>query len=245
MEVLDLSQEGRALAPALGAFSPALVRTAIETWRGRMVNEHSSAHVFEQLSLQLEQARFPNAAVAACRQFAREERKHGVLCAAVVCALGGEAQARLDAAALYPAHRDARGRAAALRNLIHVCCMSETVAVSLIGAERLQMPDGPLRELLTEIYADEVGHARFGWRLLEQVAPELDPFERQAIERYLPVAFAHLEHHELAHLPNVDAPPSGEQLGLCSGLEARQLFYDTVDSVIRPGLRRWFTINPA
>jgi hypothetical protein len=114
--------------------------------------------------------------------------------------------------------------------------MSETVAVSLIGAERLEMPDGRLRELLTRIYADEVGHARFGWRLLEQIRASLDARERAAIEQYLPRAFAHLEAHELAHLPDRD----GSLLGLCSGKQARELLYETIDEVIRPGLRRWF-----
>lgn len=118
--------------------------------------------------------------------------------------------------------------------------MSETVAVALIGAERLEMPDGPLRNILTEIYADEVGHARFGWRLLELFAPTLDDEERVAIERYLPVAFEHLEWHELSHLPDCDAPRDGNLLGLCSGRHARVLFNETVDEVIRPGLGRYF-----
>jgi hypothetical protein len=102
------------------------------------------------------------------------------------------------------------------------------------------MPDGPLRDLITRIYADEVGHARFGWRFLERVGGHLDEAERAAVERYLPVAFAHLEAHELAHLPDCDAPPDGASLGLCSGRQARLLFHETVEEVIRPGLERWF-----
>jgi hypothetical protein len=119
--------------------------------------------------------------------------------------------------------------------------MSETVAVSLIGAERLEMPDGPLRELLTRIYADEVGHARFGWRLLERVAGGLDHDERAAVERYLPVAFEHLESYELAYLPDRDAPAGGARFGLCSGRDARRLLAETVSDVIRPGLARFFS----
>ena len=114
--------------------------------------------------------------------------------------------------------------------------MSETVAVSLIGAERLEMPRSSLRELLTTIYADEVGHARFGWRLLTEVARDLDGAERAAIDRYLPVALAHLEAHELAHLPARHAPVGGETLGLCSGLDARELLFDTISQVIVPQL---------
>jgi hypothetical protein len=206
-----------------------------------MVNEYSSARVFEALSMQLVELDVARELAATCSGFAAEERKHGVLCGAVVLALGGEAQAIVRTDAPFPAHADAPPRAAVLRNVIHVCCLSETVAVSLIGDEREQMPEGPLRRLLTSIYADEIGHCRFGWRLLESVAPTLTLHERLAIERYLPIALAHLEHHELSHLPNVAAPASGEILGLCSGRDARRLFYDTVDAVIIPGLQRWFS----
>ncbi|MEN9577245.1 MAG: hypothetical protein RJA70_254 [Pseudomonadota bacterium] len=119
--------------------------------------------------------------------------------------------------------------------------MSETVAVALIGAERLEMPpNNELYDLLTRIYADEVGHARFGWRVLEELAPNLTSAEREAIERYLPLALAHLREHELAHLPDVEAPVNGACLGLCSGRDARVLLDETIDEVILPGLRRWF-----
>lgn len=208
-----------------------------------MVNESASARVFEALARQLAAAAFDAELTQTCLNFAEEERRHGVLCGAVVVALGGDARADLRSEAPFPKHADAPPRAAVLRNVIHICCLSETVAVSLIGDEREQMPDGPLRELLTSIYADEIGHARFGWRLLERVAPELTAVEQAAIERYLPVAFAHLEQHELAHLPNVDAPTGGERLGLCSGRDARKLFHETVESVIVPGLGRWFSVR--
>ena len=242
--VLDLDQESRRFVPLLADYEEGLRAAAIGTWRARMVNEYSSACVFDGLATQLAEARFSPDLAQACRGFADEERRHGVLCGAVVVALGGEARAPRLREGAFPTHEDAPPRAAVLRNVIHICCMSETVAVSLIGDEREQMPEGPLRELLTTIYADEIGHARFGWRLLESVAPTLSDHERAAIERYLPVALSHLEHHELSHLPDVDAPVRGEQLGLCSGREARALFFDTVESVIIPGLRRWFEPRP-
>ena len=39
------------------------------------------------------------------------------------------------------------------------------VAVALIGAERMEMPDGELRDLLTGIWSDEVGHWKLAGRL--------------------------------------------------------------------------------
>lgn len=239
--VLDLREPSRLQRPDLSALAQELFPHARATWRARMQNEYASSAVFEALALQLERAAFDVRFVSECRQFAAEERRHGILCGAVVEALGGEALATLPEQPPFPHHADASPRAAALRNLIHVCCMSETVAVALIGAERLEMtPGGDLFDLLTQIYADEVGHARFGWRVLETVANDLNDEDREAIERYLPVAFAHLRDHELSHLPNVDAPEGGACLGLCSGRDARVLLHETIAEVIRPGLARWF-----
>jgi hypothetical protein len=237
---LDLRTPARAERLRLGEYASRLSAPAIATWRARMLNEYTSSEVFEALARELAGAGFATDIAEECAAFAEEERRHGVLCAVVVEGLGGEARVSTPARRAFPRHRDAPARARALRSVIHVCCMSETVAVSLIGAERLQMPEGPLRELLTRIWADEVGHARFGWRLLETCASSLDGAERRAIEAYLPVALADLEAHELTHLPDRDAPPGGECLGLCSGREARVLLHETIEHVIRPGLRRWF-----
>lgn len=202
-----------------------------------MVNEFMSSHVFDALAAQLLEAGFGNQAAEECRAFAEEERTHGVLCGAVVEALGGEAYAEVPSPRTLPRHDDVSPREAALRNVLSVCCLSETVAVSLIGAERLEMEEGPLKELLTRIYADEVGHARFGWSLLAREASNLDEAARHRLGAYLAVAFAHLEAHELSHLPEAfEPPPDGASLGLCSGREGRTLFYETVDDVIVPRL---------
>jgi hypothetical protein len=238
--VLDLRAEARGCMPQLESPDELSRIAAVCTWQARMLNEYASSGVFESLAAQLHDAGFDGALSAECHGFAAEERRHGVLCGAVVEALGGEARGRLPAARPYPLHPRAPGRAAALRNVIHVCCMSETVAVALIGAERLEMPDGPLRALLSRIYADEVGHARFGWRLLEAVAGTLEDRERGAVNDYLAAAFQDLTQHELSHLPERPCPPAGAALGLCDGRPARALFHDTVTTVIRPGLQRWF-----
>lgn len=237
MPALDLRDAARRVRPAVPEL-PHLRAAAIGTWRGRMINEHSSARVFDGLAQQLDAAGLAPEVIAEVRGFADEERRHGVLCGAVVEALGGEAYAELPEGEPYPAHEDAASPLeAALRNMLSICCLSETVAVSLIGAERLEMPAGELRDLLTGIYADEVGHSRFGWRMLGVLAPQLDAATKDRLGDYLEVAFAHLEEHELAHLPeSSEPPPEGATLGLCSGPDARRLFQDTVEHVIVPGL---------
>jgi hypothetical protein len=233
---LDLRCEARTHRPALPAL-PALNAAAQGTWLARMVNEYSSATVFEALAAQLAHARLPDATVAECAAFAAEERRHGVLCGAVVEALGGAARAPLPARPTFPDHADVAPLEGALRNVLSVCCLSETVAVALIGAERLEMPEGELRALLTRIYADEVGHSRFGWRVLAGHLPALDALAHRRLGAYLTVAFDHLERHELAHLPLASCPPpEGRALGLCRGDDARTLFYQTVEEIVVPGL---------
>lgn len=233
--LLDLRAAARARQPEIGdpgSLGPAV----IATWRARMVNEHGSSRVFDGIAAQL--AALDRAAEAAeCRRFADEEREHGALCGAVVEAAGGEAIAPALEVRAVPEHGDTTPRAAVIRNLISVSCLSETVAVALIGAERLEMPEGPLRSLLERIWADEIGHARFGWRIVAEELAALDEGERDAVARYLPVALGHLEAHELAHLPTERRwPVAGRAFGLCDGADARALFEDTVREVIVPGL---------
>jgi hypothetical protein len=211
---------------------------AIATWRARMINEHGSARVFEALAEMLASAGFAES--DECASFAVEERRHGVLCAAVVEALGGEACGESLAEETLPLHADAASlREAVLRNVLSVACLHETVAVSLIGAERYEMPEGELRELLTTIWSDEIGHARFGWRFLTKWLPLLDGDERAGLDRYLASALVHLDRHELAHLPEQTgfAGLRGtRELGLCDGADARVLFRCTLEDVIVPRL---------
>jgi hypothetical protein len=234
--LLDLRAEARAVAVSVPAL-PDLYASARATWLGRMVNEHASARVFDGLADQIERAGLNDGLAERCRVFAREERTHGALCGAVVEALGGRAVAPARCDEPFPMHEDATLVEGVLRNVLSVSCLSETVAVSLIGAERNEMPEGELRDLLTRIWADEVGHARFGWTLVPRLLPRVGAAERQRLDAYLAVAFAHLERHELAHIsPSASPPPEGAALGLCSGSDSRALFYATVDEVIVPRL---------
>lgn len=234
--VLDLRSAAAPHKPAVPALEH-LNEAARATWLGRMVNEYSSSRVFEGLAAQMERAGFSEEECREVRGFAEEERTHGVLCGAVVEALGGEARATWRDEHAFPKHEDVSPLEGVLRNLVSISCLSETVAVSLIGAERLEMPEGELHALLTRIWSDEIGHARFGWRVVNREVPKLDAAAKARLEQYLRVAFKHVETHELAHLPlESEPPPEGVQLGLCSGGDARTLFYDTITTVVIPQL---------
>jgi hypothetical protein len=242
MTALDLRSEARAvglrLAPAdLADLDPHARAAAIATWRGRMVNEFVSARIFAALADQLARAGRVRVAPRVHAMVA-EERRHGALCAAVVEALGGDAVASVPALAAVPEDPDADALEAAVRNVLSVSCLSETVAVALIDAERRSAGPPALAALLTEILADEVGHARLGWRLLADLAPDLGPGLRERLSDWLVLAFAGLVDHELAHLPARPSPsPAAEAVGVCDGHAARALFFATVEQVIVPGLQ--------
>ena len=234
--MLNLREEARAHMPQVPSI-PELTSAAIDTWKARMVNEYGSARVFEGLYEQLKDLDISEHDKERLKSFADDERRHGVLCGSVVEALGGEAIAQAIPVIPFPEHKDVSTLEGAIRNILSISCLSETIAVSLIGAERLEMPEGPLKELLTGIYADECAHANFGWRLLSSLFALGDADLPKRLTPYLQLAFAHLEKHELAHLPiSSTPPPEGTKLGLCSGVDARKLFYATIEKVIIPGL---------
>lgn len=233
--LLDLRGEAAARVLSFDV-DPLLAAQARGTWLARMVNEHGSARVFEALSAQLAEAGFDREA-RECLEFAGEERKHGALCGAVVTALGGVAIAPALEALPMPEHAAVSRREAALRNVLSVACLSETVAVALVGAEWHEMPDGALRDVLGEIWADEIGHARFGYRLLRDALAGATDDERAGLAAYLPIAMRHLVEHELAHLPVATAvPEDGARVGLCDGESSRALLFQTIENAIVPGL---------
>ncbi len=241
MPVLDLSAEVAALGPVSGAL-PALSdqerALARLTWAGRMRNEHASAVVFEGLARQLEASGLGVEWADAARRMVDDERRHAAMCGQALVALGGRPVLEVEPAPPMTEHADASGPLeVALRNLLSVSCLSETVAVALIQGERLNMKGEVFERLLAGILADEVQHARLGWRVLEAHAAGLEPALRARLDAYLRVAFAHLERHELSNLSAERAPSEASiAAGVCDGLEARGLFYDTVEQIIVPRL---------
>jgi hypothetical protein len=239
---LDLQEGAAALNLDLGdlpELSDVERSAALSTWRGRMLNEFVSARVFDALAGQVAAAGLDVSLVETARRFAADERRHGYMCGAVVQALGGRAVAPVRPLADVPDHVGCSPLEGVLRNVMSISCLAETVAVALITAERVQCGPASLNRVLTQILADEVRHARFGWTLLDAVAPTVDAQLRDRLSVYLELAFAHLERHELRYLPQGNAPSHrAEQVGVCDGDQSRALFYSTVHEVIVPNLQR-------
>jgi hypothetical protein len=241
MATLDLRAQGRGAGIELSGgadLDPADRERAIATWKLRMVNEHVSARVFAQLIPQMMRAGIDPSWQESVSIMVSDELRHGRQCAEVVHALGGEAIAELpDGLDDVPTHDDVEPMEGFLRNILSVSCLSETVAVALIRAEKNEISSPEIEAILDTILADEIQHARFGWRVLDEVSGDLSDETKSRLSDYLIGAFHHLAAHELHFLP-IDPVPSDEAAayGVCDGRDARRLFFDTVEQVIVPRL---------
>lgn len=236
--ILDLRRVARVPElPDLPSLTDAERALAARTWRARMVNEHVSAQVFASLVPQLMRAAVDPALLAEVPGMIADELRHAEQCAGVVTALGHEALAVLPPIHPMPEHDDVGPLEAVLRNVISVCCMSETIAVSVIRAEHAELEGSALGTVLASILADEIQHARFGWRLLGMLGGITDPATRERLSLYLVDAFVHQIAWELPKLPvHVGLRPEVAAAGVCDGGLARDLFWSTFDEVIVPRL---------
>jgi hypothetical protein len=214
-------------------------RAALDNWRLRMVSEHVSARVFAALVPQLMRAGLDRKWVAEASAMIDQELEHGLLCAGVVRALGDDAVAPLpEDLPEVPRHADATALECVLRNVISISCCSETVAVALVGCEREQAGTTALRELLEQILRDEVRHARFGWRLLDELAPALDERTRARLGDYLVAVFQHQIAFHAPFLEMGSAEQPGVAIGAPDGDSNWRIFVDTMMRVTVPGLER-------
>ncbi|HJL18670.1 MAG TPA: ferritin-like domain-containing protein [Sandaracinaceae bacterium LLY-WYZ-13_1] len=223
-------------------YDEATLADARRVWRRRMVNEHQSAAVFSQLLPQLIEAEATLDQKTAVLRMSMDELRHGGLCGGVVEALGGEPAVRMPLAPRpLPTHPGCTPLERVMRNALFVGCLSETVAVALTAEERERTSEPLVRRVIDQIVADESLHARFGWALVQEAAPELDGAARDRTNRWLRTAFAYFEAKEMAEIPFCPPPDDerlaqGLALGVCENLATRELVHQTLREVVIPGL---------
>ncbi len=240
MIFLDLRDEARRAPLDVGDTSD-LTRderaAALRNWSDRMVSEHVSSRVFAGFFDKLLRAGMPSRHLDLARAAMDEERAHAVLCARALTALGGEARAPLpDPLPRVAQHDDADPIEAVLRDAISIGACSETVAVALVGAEREQAATPDLHDVLDRILADEVGHARLGWKLLDELLPAVSERTKRRLSAYLVAVF---EHQLAFHSPFLDMPATtdrGVSVGAPDGPSNFRIFATTMTGITVPGL---------
>jgi hypothetical protein len=218
------------------------IATARDAWTSRMAAEHRSTAVFGALALQLIEANASLDAKVVMLRMAQDELRHTETCGHVVRALGGDGCSVDVEVSPLATHRGCTPEERALRNVIYTTCMSEMIAIARLVDEVESTRDPFLRDATRRLLADEVLHGQFGFHYLEAWRPWLS--ERRdvlaSIERYLQHAFVVLE-DALAMRDATDRALSGDELalGLQSHARGRQIFYETIEHAIVPGLERF------
>lgn len=224
--------------PGIEALTPAEIAMAKEHWRVHMAAELASSRVFAGLVPQMMAVGAEYEDIREVVDMAAQEVDHGLLSARVYAALGGDPCSPLPPLEPVPDHEGCAPLEIVLRNVISVSCCGETLAVAVIGAERERVTIEPLREILTRILSDEVGHARFGWRLLRDLAPALDGEMKRRLSAYLVAIFE----RDMRVMKDALSAPAASWAALSVGAHDGELawttFIDTMTSVTVPGLER-------
>ena len=223
-----------------GRYSEAAIAIARRAWLERMVHEHQSSAVFSRLVPQLIEAEVAIEWKTVALRMSMDELRHAGLCGDVVRLLGGEASAETELATEpLPEHPGCTPRERAVRNVLFACCLSETIATTLLAEERELTREPAIRRVEEQLAADEILHGRYGWAFLQERVPELDAGERAGLERYLPIALGTIEakmHHAMPIGPALDPELAREleELGVTPSDRARELLAIVLEDVVVP-----------
>lgn len=234
----DLDPEAQLAAARLeGRYTEPARVLAGAAWLERMRREHHSAAVFSRLLPQLMEAGAPLDIKTVVLRMSMDELRHGGLCAGVVRLLGGDPVLETDLrTAPLPLHEKATVVERALRNVMFIGALNETVAVAMLTEERELCREPAIHTVLSQLVADEIGHAKLGWIYLDHVWPTLDDTQRARTNAYLPYAFQFLERSlmgPLSKMPYEDALTDElNALGLLSPNAMRELFYGAIAGAV-------------
>lgn len=237
--VLDLGREASELGPLKlpdVALSPDERAAVVDTWRTRMVAEYVSARVFAALVPQAMAAGLRARETTELLTMANEELSHGVRCARVLTSLGEVATGPMGELPRVPVHTNVSPLEGLVWNLLDVCCVSETAAVVLVGEEVERAGTPELAEELRIILADEVGHARFGFRVLGEVVPTFGPKERARLAAYAATSFRHRLVRFGSFLGTRPSSEASLSYGAPEGPATFTAFFETLEAVVVPRL---------
>lgn len=220
-------------------------KRAARVWAFRKTIEEQAAPLFRVQAARLGRIGAPSVVIDLAERAAVDERDHAERCAQICEALGHEAP---PAPALGSAPTIELGdpgwddRRRALYTSVAACCITETLATSLLIEIRATSTMPLVNDTATLILRDEVQHARLGWAHLAWEALRSDV---TWLSTYLPgmVGAALQSHAEANEASNLAA------YGVLSPERSSHIIRETLDSVVYPGLARfgicWELNNPS
>ncbi|MGH7440502.1 MAG: ferritin-like domain-containing protein [Polyangiaceae bacterium] len=203
------------------------------TWAFRTRAEIEAAARFERMASELAEVGAMEVVVRGCAEAAADERRHRDLCARVAADWGVPDATRHEAPRNRIGRSDMDRRDRLLWELAAVCCISETMNVSLMSRCLEVAKDPAIRATLHELLKDEVRHARLGWAHL---AAERAAGRGQFLGEVLPLMLeASIEPGFLEGDPPVPWTDALYEYGELPWEELVRIFRETLNLVVFPG----------
>ena len=211
-------------------------------WRVRMASEYHSASVFQRIAVQLMEAGAALDSQAVVTRMAFDELRHADLCADALEALGTAPECFVpDFLPELTSHPEVSRQQAALRNVVYSCAMTEMVNTARFVDTLERTTDPYFHELLRQLLADEVKHGAFGFQYLATWSDWLARHDRERalLEGFLRRAFFAFERTMSERdAPRVPLTEDERALGMPDPTRLADVFYQTVEHAIVPGLER-------
>ncbi|BDG01487.1 ferritin family protein [Anaeromyxobacter oryzae] len=207
---------------------------AASAWAFRWKVEREAEVRFETLAERLEALDEPPHLVDLARRAAADERRHATHCARLAAELGQRVPAREPPPPPAVAPSGLVEQDAVTYELVAACCVAESVSVAVLTTLLPVARDPSLHEVLRELAADEVAHARLGWAHLAIAAAR----RRTAfLGPLLPAMLQGSIDDDLFHPVEPDREDEALlAVGVLPHATKRDLFVRVLDEVIFPGL---------
>jgi hypothetical protein len=222
-------------------YHPTTLELARLAWFERMRREHHSSAVFSRLLPQLIEAGATLDVKTSVLRMSMDELRHGGLCGGVLELLGARPELETELVTEpLPEHPTCTPIERALRNVVFIGCLNETIGVAMLTEERALAREPAISAVLDQLAADEVWHAKLGWLYLAEVWPALDDIARQRTNAYLRYAFGYLEAALVDPISRVRFDDALTEelnaLGVAAPQDMRELFYEALESIVLPQL---------
>ena len=212
-------------------------RAAAWEWTCRHEFELEARSRFGRLAESLDEQHAPAAIVQLSRRAAEDEDRHAFICRGVIDYLGGPVpeDRPVFAPAAHPEKMSAKSQL--LYELVAMSCVTETLSCTLLGLMVERTRDMRLKSRMQSILEDEVRHSRLGWAYLSEQAAS---GPQRMIADYLPAMLAGTVHEEIFR-PQMETPLDSAlgDMGVLSRPERLEVFLDTMNQVVFPGLERF------
>jgi hypothetical protein len=220
-------------------YDPRSLAIGLNAWQLRTLDEYRSQVAFTELLGELTQIGYAVDVLGTAVRVVRDEARHVELCRRMVTALGG---GNVIPGQPNWVRSDTRLplQLRVIRTVVGSLCIGETFSVRMLAGVRDNAFDPLARAVMTCLAADESIHSRFGWVLLELLAPHLSAVEREDLVRTLPFYLAAAEAAMVPATAKVEDAPllvgPSHPFGSLAPRARAEIFYETLE---RDVLRRF------